>query len=78
MSTGTIRRVDSSGDTVLAEWDNTDEDSVERARGVFDAESRGGGLMVRCDDGTDLSGEKVTSFDPEAGDILSVGHFAGG
>ncbi len=77
MSTGTIRRIDSSGDMVLAEWTTEDDASVARAKAVFDAQARTG-LMVRCDPGTDLSGEKITSFDPEAEDILAVGRFAGG
>lgn len=77
MSKGVIRKIDSTGDTILAEWDTTDEASVIHAGEVF-AEQARTGLMVRCDDGTDLSGEKITTFDPAAADILSVGRYAGG
>ena len=34
--------------------------------------------MVRCDPGTDLTGEKITTFDPDAGEILALGRFVGG
>jgi len=78
MSTGTIRRINSSGDTVLAEWDTDDRASVKAARKIFDKEAQHGNLMVRCDDGTDLSGQKITEFDPEAGDILVPGRYVGG
>ncbi len=77
MSTGTIRRLDSTGDTLLAEWDTTSDASVEAARQVFDAEAKLG-LMCRCDPGTNLSGEQITSFDPEAGDVLAFGRVVGG
>ena len=77
MSTGIIRSTGSSGDTIVAEWDTADEASVDRARRAFDAQARYG-LMVRCDDGTDLTGQKITSFDPGARDILALGAFAGG
>lgn len=77
MSTGIIRRVDSSGDSVIAEWDTKDAASVDHAREVFDVEVALG-LMSRCDAGTNLSGEKITSFDPEAGEILAFGRVVGG
>jgi hypothetical protein len=78
MSTGIIRRVDSSGDTVLAEWETTDKASVKHAEEVFDAEAAKHGVMSRCDEGTDLTGEKITRFDPEAREILSFGRPVGG
>ncbi len=78
MSTGVIRKIDTSGDTVLAEWDTTDEASVARAEDVFNGEARNGGLLSRCDAGTDLRGEKITVFDPEAAEILAFGRPVGG
>ncbi len=78
MSTGVIRKIDSSGDTVLAEWDTTDKASVEHAERVFNEEARNKGLMSRCDAGTDLRGEKITEFDPEAAEILAFGRPVGG
>lgn len=74
---GIIRRLDSTGDTIVAEWDLT-ELSLEKASKMFDQLVREGALLTRCDEGTDLTGEKITSFDPLADEIQAFGQFAGG
>jgi len=78
MSTGTIRKVDSSGDTILAQWDTTDPDSVAAAEAAFKAEAAKGGVLSRCDEGTHLTGEQIREFDPDAGEILAFGRPVGG
>lgn len=78
MSTGVIRKAGSSGDQVLAEWDTTDKASVKNAEKIFNAEAANQGLLSRCDLGTSLTGEKITKFDPEAGEILAFGRIVGG
>ena len=75
--TGIIRRLDSTGDTILAEWDLT-ELSLEKASEIFDQMVQGGNLLVRCDEGTNLTGEKIISFDPLADEILVYRQFVGG
>ena len=79
MSTGIIRRLDRHGDTKVAEWDTGNPASVALAERVFNVEAaRPGSLMARCDAGTDLSGEKITKFDPSAQDIIILGQQEGG
>jgi len=76
-SKGVIRRLDSTGDTILAEWDLT-EVSLEKASKIFDQMVREGNLLTRCDDGTDLVSEKIMAFDPLADEIQVFGQFVGG
>lgn len=74
---GIIRKLDSTGDTLLAEWDLT-ELSLEKANAIFNQMIEEGNLLVRCDEGTDLRGVKITKFDPLADEIQVFGQFAGG
>jgi hypothetical protein len=82
MSMGTIARIDSAvegGKLKLVEWDTSDDASVAAAAAVFAEEAKkNGGLMVICDEGTDLSGVATRVFDPGASEILSPGRYAGG
>ena len=78
MSTGVIRRIGGGDDTVIAEWTAGDDASVAAAREIYDEEARKGGLMSRCDDGTDMVGEKMGAFDPDAREILAFGRLVGG
>lgn len=74
---GIIRKLDSTGDTLLAEWDLT-EISLEKARAIFDQMVQEGNLLVRCDEGTNLTGEKIEKFDPMADEIQVIAPFVGG
>ena len=74
---GKIRKLDSTGDTLLAEWDLT-EISLEKASEVFDQMVASGALLSRCDEGTDLTGQQVTRFDPLADDIIVHPRHVGG
>lgn len=74
---GIIRKLDSSGDTLLAEWDLT-ELSLAEASAIFEQMVQEGNLLVRCDEGTDLRGEKLAKFDPLADEIQVISPFAGG
>jgi hypothetical protein len=76
-SKGIIRTLDSSGDTVVAEWDLT-EISLEEASKVFDQMVKEGRLLIRCDEGTQLTGEKIAKFDPLADEIQVMQQFVGG
>ena len=76
-SKGIIRRLDSSGDTLMAEWDLT-EISLEKASEVFDQMVASGALLSRCDEGTNLIGEKIAKFDPLADEIHVYGPVVGG
>ena len=82
MSMGTIARIDSTvegGKRVVASWDTDDAASVAVASTVFEGEKeRNGGVMVRCDPETDLTGTAVRTFDPLVGEYLSPGRYAGG
>jgi hypothetical protein len=76
---GIIRRLDRTGDTQLAEWDLTEESlaEVEEIFATLTADSARP-LIVRSDDGTSLTGRKITAFDPLADEILVFPQFAGG
>lgn len=76
--TGRIRKLDSTGDTLLAEWDATDEISTKRANEIFNALVASGALLSRCDEGTDLTGTQIPEFDPQARDIIAFGPIQGG
>jgi len=76
--TGKIRRLDSTGDTLLAEWDVSDTLSTKRANEIFNALVASGTLLSRCDEGTDLTGEQIPEFDPQAKDIIAFGPIQGG
>lgn len=76
-SKGTIRKMDSTGDTLLAEWDLT-EISLEKASAVFDEMVASGALLSRCDEGTSLTGQQITKFDPLADDIIVHPRHVGG
>lgn len=76
--TGKIRSLDSTGDTLLAEWDVNDKLSTKRANDIFNALVASGALLSRCDEGTDLTGEQVREFDPQAQDIIAFSPFKGG
>ena len=78
MSTGVIRRIGGGDTKVIAEWNAGDDASVAAAREIYDEEARKGGLMSRCDEGTDMTGEKITAFEPEAREILAFGRPVGG
>lgn len=77
MSKGTIRKMDATGDTLVAEWDLT-EDSIAETDRVFSELVEQGMLLVRCDDETGNRGEKIRTFDPLAVGILAVPQFVGG
>lgn len=76
-SKGIIRQLDSTGDTTVAEWDLT-EVSLEKASAIFDEMVASGALLSRCDDGTDLTGQQITKFDPLADDIIVHPRHVGG
>ena len=82
MSMGTIARINSAvegGKETLVHWDTDDDASVEAAARIFEREAAAnGGLMVACDEGTDLTGVAVRKFNPAAREILSPGRYAGG
>lgn len=78
MATGVIRRVGDGTNEVIAEWTVGDDASVARAREIYDEEAARGGVMSRCDEGTDRTGTKITAFDPEAGEILAFSRPVGG
>lgn len=76
-STGRIRQLDSTGDTTLAEWDLT-EISLQKASKIFDQMVASGALLSRCDEGTNLTGQQVKTFDPLADDIIVHPRHVGG
>ena len=78
MGTGVLRRVGDGTNEVIAEWTAGDDASVAAAREVYDMEAQKGGLMSRCDTGTDMTGEKITAFDPDAEEILAFSRPVGG
>jgi len=61
-----IRVLNDHGDTPLAQWDDTDEISIEKARKVFDEMVAEGYLTFRADEGTKNTGERIKRFDPSA------------
>lgn len=74
---GTIRKLDSTGDTVLAEWDLT-EMSLAEADRKFNELVASGALLFRCDEGTKLTGQQIKVLDPLADEIIVSQPFAGG
>jgi polyhydroxyalkanoate synthesis regulator phasin len=75
---GMISRMDHTGDTLMAEYTAADEISVEKAREVFNQMVKEGHLMVRVDEGTAFSGEKLKEFDPAAERIVAFKQLVGG
>lgn len=76
-SKGTIRKLDSTGDTVLAQWDLT-EMSLAEADRMFNELVASGALLFRCDEGTKLTGQQIRTLDPLADEIIVSQPFAGG
>lgn len=75
---GTIRKLDSTGDTILAEWDLTEMSLAEADRKFDELVASGAFLLSRCDEGTGNTGQQVKKFDPLADEIHAYPRFAGG
>lgn len=75
---GTIRKLDSTGDTVLAEWDLTEMSLAEADRIFNELVASGAFILSRCDEGTGNTGQQIKVLDPLADEIHAYPRFAGG
>ena len=70
-----ITQFSPQGDTAIVEWEETDEKSIEKARGAFKAARADGYATVAVADG---GATTVETFDPTIDEIILLRPIAGG
>lgn len=71
---GVIRRMGKEGD-IPTKWELDDEGSIKLAQDRFNEALRNKMLAFNMDEG---EGERITSFDPKAKEIVLIPQIAGG